>query len=108
MGVLIALRVSKIVFWWHPILTPFFEQLLLGVDLNQDKVDLFESIMSYYAKDVRAFQRIPGNNTRTKMKTFLDNPNKYYGKFIIIFVQEEFQQSNLTTMQLRLGNELWN
>jgi len=42
-------------------------------------VDLFESIMSYYAKDVRAFQRIPGNNTRTKMKTFLDNPNKYYG-----------------------------
>jgi len=42
-------------------------------------VDLFESIMSYYAKDVRAFQRIPGNSTRTKMKTFLDNPNKYYG-----------------------------
>ena len=37
--------------------------------------------MSYYAKDVRAFQRIPGNSTRTKMKTFLDNPRKYYGIF---------------------------
>lgn len=49
------------------------------VAIVRNPVDLFESIMSYYAKDVRAFQRIPGNSTRTKMKTFLDNPNKYYG-----------------------------
>ena len=40
--------------------------------------------MSYYAKDVRAFQRIPGNSTRTKMKTFLDNPRKYYGTYSMI------------------------
>lgn len=49
------------------------------VAIVRNPVDLFESIMSYYAKDVRAFQRIPGNSTRTKMKTFLDNPRKYYG-----------------------------
>jgi len=51
------------------------------VAIVRNPVDLFESIMSYYAKDVRAFQRIPGNSTRTKMKTFLDNPRKYYGIF---------------------------
>merc|ERR1712050_639439 len=42
-------------------------------------VDLFESIMSYYSDDVRAFQRVPGTKTHERMKNFLDNPTKYYG-----------------------------
>lgn len=42
-------------------------------------IDLFESIMSYYSNDVRAFQRVPGNNIQTRMKNFLDHPLKYYG-----------------------------
>lgn len=42
-------------------------------------IDLFESIMSYYSDDVRAFQRVPGNDIETRMKNFLDDPHKYYG-----------------------------
>ena len=42
-------------------------------------IDLFESIMSYYSNDVRAFQRVPGNNIQSRMKNFLDHPLKYYG-----------------------------
>lgn len=42
-------------------------------------VELFESVMSYYSDDVRAFQRLPGNDVATKMKNFLDAPRKYYG-----------------------------
>lgn len=42
-------------------------------------IDLFESVMSYYVDDVRAFQRVPGKNIQERMKNFLDNPKKYYG-----------------------------
>lgn len=42
-------------------------------------IDLFESIMSYYSDDVRAFQRVPGNDIKSRMKNFLDHPLKYYG-----------------------------
>ena len=42
-------------------------------------VELFESIMSYYTEDVRAFQRLPGNDTLSRMKKFLDDPRQYYG-----------------------------
>ena len=35
--------------------------------------------MSYYSNDVRAFQRVPGNNIQSRMKNFLDHPLKYYG-----------------------------
>ena len=42
-------------------------------------LDLFESIMSYYTDDVRAFQRVPGKSIQQRMKNFLDDPKKYYG-----------------------------
>jgi len=42
-------------------------------------IDLFESIMSYYTDDVRAFQRVPGKSIQQRMKNFLDDPKKYYG-----------------------------
>jgi hypothetical protein len=42
-------------------------------------VELFESVMSYYSDEVRAFQRLPGNDVAAKMKNFLDAPRKYYG-----------------------------
>merc|ERR1711953_846469 len=42
-------------------------------------VELFESVMSYYSDEVRAFQRLPGKDVQTRMKNFLDAPSKYYG-----------------------------
>lgn len=49
------------------------------VAIVRHPIDLFESIMSYYVDDVRAFQRVPGNTIQTRMKNFLDHPHKYYG-----------------------------
>ena len=44
-------------------------------------VELFESVMSYYSDEVRAFQRLPGKggDLQAKMKSFLDEPRRYYG-----------------------------
>jgi len=50
-----------------------------NIAIVRNPLDLFESIMSYYTEEVRAFQRVPGRDIQSRMKNFLDEPSKYYG-----------------------------
>ena len=50
------------------------------VAILRDPADLFYSIFTYYYNNVHAFQRSPGDKMPGRMRAFLDNPHKYYGK----------------------------
>jgi len=46
-----------------------------NIAIVRNPLDLFESIMSYYTEEVRAFQRVPGRDIQSRMKNFLDEPS---------------------------------
>ena len=48
-------------------------------------VDLFESIMSYYTDDVRAFQRIPGKINKLNRNQLIKKRLLFYSLCNIIF-----------------------